>query len=163
MCTADDTTGTFCFYTCSAGTSAYNHIHVFFVNLSCLPASSICLACFQSSPLMVMVVKHLLKKKALLCFRRERKNTHKNRGDEVKEKSPINSGNGTCGAGLCFPNIPADWSGWEKGCETVGEGWVYADGGGLRGNEWEQTETEGVGGVKCRERDRLWRKHGEGE
>lgn len=163
MCTADDTTGTFCFYTCSAGTCAYNHIHVFFVNLSRLPASSICLACFQSSPLMVMVVKHLLKKKALLCFRRERKNTHKNRGDEVKEKSPINSGNGTCGAGLCFPNIPADWSGWEKGCETVGEGWVYADGGGLRGNEWEQTETEGVGGVKCRERDRLWRKHGEGE
>lgn len=42
---------------------------------------------------MVMAVKHLLKKKALLCFRRERKNTHKNRGDEVKEKSPINSGN----------------------------------------------------------------------
>lgn len=33
------------------------------------------------------------------------------RGDEVKEKSLINSGNGTCGAGLCFPNIPEGCSG----------------------------------------------------
>lgn len=93
--------------------AAQVHVHTitsmfFSVNLSRLPASSICLACFQSSPLMVMAVKHLLKKKTFLCFRRERKNTHKNRGDEVKEKSPINSGNGTCGAGLCFANTPAD-------------------------------------------------------
>lgn len=152
--------------------AAQVHVHTItsmFLCESVMPAGVYHLSCLFSikfsdvSLEQKMVVKHLLKKKALLCFRRERKKTHKNRGDEVKEKSPINSGNGTCGAGLCFPNIPADWGGWEKGCETVGEGWVYADGGGLRGNEWEQTEMEGVGGVKCREWDRLWRKHGEGE
>lgn len=167
MCTADDTTGTFCFYTCSAGTCAYNHIHVFmWICHACRRLSSVLLVFNQVLRCIFRTEdggQTFTEEKGLTLLQEREKKTHKNGWDEVKEKSPINSGNGTCGAGLCFPNIPADWGGWEKGCETVGEGWVYADGGGLRGNEWEQTEMEGVGGVKCREWDRLWRKHGEGE
>lgn len=41
------------------------------------------------------------------AIRRERgREKKKHIGDEVKKKSLISSGNGTCGAELCFPNIP---------------------------------------------------------
>lgn len=101
-----------------------------------------CLACFSNVSVLMFVGRSKIKKwqskiyqgwtedrieKLTLLQEREReKELMKHIGEEAQEKSLINSGYGTCGAGQCLPNIPEGWRGWGKG---PGEGCAYADEG----------------------------------